>query len=153
MLWRLDSGSHVATLVTIVCLAASPILLSFVIAIFAMPAYRPTEINPDVTLMISDLAWIGSMLIWPHLCVAMLMVGIIILKTQGRPESFPAWSGWVSIIAAAIEPFQGAILFTKSGPLAPDGLLTWYAAVFSWGPWILLLSIAMLRILSRKREP
>src|SRR5947208_923126 len=54
MLWRLDAasedgGSKVLIAVTVVSLVASPILLSFDLAIFAIAAFRPESTSPDVT--------------------------------------------------------------------------------------------------------
>ena len=138
MLWRLDSGSHIATIATTVSLASSPIILSFNIPIMSIAAYRPADINPEITRAISDLAWLPSELIWPQLCVAMVLIGIIILKTQGRPESFPAWTGWLSLIAAAIEPFQAAIVFLKAARLHPTacspGMQRSFHGVFCFFP-------------------
>ncbi|MCU1650794.1 MAG: hypothetical protein JWQ60_1943 [Pseudonocardia sp.] len=57
--------------------------------------------------------------------------------------------GWYTLFAAAAEVFQSAIIFTKSGPLAPDGLLSWYTAVATWGFWAIATSTTMYRLLGR----
>jgi len=149
MLWRLDKGSRIATIVTEVCLISTPLLLFLDIPIFTIAAYRPAEISPEITRALSDLAWIASMLIWPPLMAGMLFAGIIILNTQERPDSFPKWMGWICIIAGAMEPHQAGIIFTKSGLFAPDGLMSWYGAVFTWGPWIFLMAIGMICMLNK----
>ncbi|MGV9840028.1 hypothetical protein ACWDUL_38340 [Nocardia niigatensis] len=152
MLWQADCA-RIATVVAIVSLAASPILLSFDLAFFAVAVYRAGEVNPDVTQAFSDVAWIGSMLIWPQLGFSMLLVGILILRQRGRAAVFPAWLGWLSIAVAVVEPGQAGIIFAKNGPFAPDAVLTWYAAVFTWGSWIVALTVVMLRRLpSQSRD-
>jgi len=149
MLWRLDTGTRVATIVAIVSLCSTPMLLALDICFFTIAAYRP-DISPEIIRAFSDTAWIGSMLVWPPLMLGMLIVGIIILKTQGWADSFPIWGAWVSFIAATAEPFQAGIVFTKTGVLAPNGLMTWYWAVFTWGPWIFLLAVAMIRLVAKQ---
>jgi hypothetical protein len=57
--------------------------------------------------------------------------------------------GWICIIAGAMEPHQAGIIFTKSGLFAPDGLMSWYGAVFTWGPWIFLMAIGMICMLNK----
>ncbi len=57
MLWRLEGGSRAVTAVTVASLVASPILLSFDLAIFGVVVFRPGEISPDVTRAMSDVAW------------------------------------------------------------------------------------------------
>jgi hypothetical protein len=145
MLWRLDNGSRVKAIAATACGLATPFLLAGDLAVFAVAAYRPTEINPDVTQTLSDIAWIGSELFWPILAAEMALIGVIMLASRGREGAFPVWLGWYTLVAALVEPFQAAIIFTKSGPLAPDGLLTWYAAVGTWGLWAAATSIAMYR--------
>jgi len=149
MLWQAGS-SRIATVVAIVSLSASPILLSFDLTFFAVASYRAGQVNPDVTQALSDVAWIGSMLIWPQLGFSMLIVGILILQSRGHRAGFPAWLGWLSIACAAIEPFQAGIIFAKTGAFAPDAALTWYAAVLSWGAWIIALTVVMIRRLSAR---
>ncbi|KDE98273.1 hypothetical protein Y900_004780 [Mycolicibacterium aromaticivorans JS19b1 = JCM 16368] len=149
MLSRLEGGSRAVTAVTVASLAASPVLLSFDLAVFGVVAYRPDRISPDITRALSDLAWLGSQHIWPMLTVGMALAGILILRTQGRPESFPAWLGYFSLVVALCEFGQLPIFFFKSGPLSGDGAAAWYLATFTWGPWILAAGWSMYQILGR----
>jgi hypothetical protein len=150
MLWRLEGGSHVVSAVTIATLAASPILLSFDLAVFGIAAFRPEDTSPDVTRALSDLAWLGSQLIWPMLALGMAVSGLLIIRTQGKPGSFPAWLGYFGLVCAVAELGQAGIIFDKSGPFAGDGALSWYLATFTWGPWILAAGWVMYRMLARE---
>lgn len=152
MLWNLDRGSEdggspVVVAVAIVSLLASPILLSFDLAIFAIAAFRPTSTSPDVTRALSDVAWIGSELIWPMLAAGMALGGMVMLRTRRQPGGFPAWLGWYSLVAAAIEFFQIPIIFIKHGVFSGNGAFPWYSTTFSWGIWALALGAAMWRSL------
>jgi len=142
--WRRSELSRTVTLVAAVSLAASPILLSFDLTFFAIAAYRAGSANADVTQALSDIAWIGSMLIWPQLAAAMALVGVLILKVRGA-DILPRWLGWFSVFCAAVEPFQLGIIFTKHGAFGPRGWTTWYGAVLTWGVWVLALSVVMCR--------
>jgi hypothetical protein len=152
-LWRLDAasedgGSRVVVLVAVVSLIASPILLSFDLAIFAVAAFRPGSTSPDVTRALSDIAWIASELIWPMLGAGMLLGGVIMLRTRHQPGGFPAWLGYYSLVAAAIEPLQIPIIFVKTGAFSASGAFAWYTTVFSWGIWALAIGAVMLRNLA-----
>jgi len=149
MLWQLEGGSRAVSAVIVASLAASPILLSFDLAIFGVAAYRPAEISPEITRALSDIAWLGSQHIWPMLMLGMALSGILILRTQGRPGSFPSWLGYFSLLVAVCELGQLPIFFVKSGPFSGDGAGAWYLATFSWGPWILAAAVAMYRVLGR----
>jgi hypothetical protein len=156
MLWRLDHGTRVKTIAATACGLATPLILAADLAVFAVAAYRPTETDPAITVALSDVAWIGSELFWPILAAEMALIAVIVLQSTGREGAFPRWLGRYTVVAAVAEPFQAAIIFTKSGPLAPDGLLTWYLAVGTWGLWAAATSISMFRILGRStaaRQP
>lgn len=150
MLWRQAGTPRIGVVVAIVSLCASPILLGFDEIFFAMAAYRAGHISPEITQTLSDVAWIGSMIIWPQLCFAMAAVGVLILR--GSSTVFPKWVGWLSIVAALIEPFQLGVVFTFSGAFGPRGWTSWYAAVFSWGAWIVALTFVMWRGLPSRRS-
>jgi hypothetical protein len=152
MLRRLEGGSGLVAIIATVGTVSIPILLAFDVAVWAVAAYRPETTSPDVTRAMSDLGWISSMLIWPPLCAGMALTGVIIFRTRQKVGAFPAWAGWLSYLAAVVEPGQAVIIFNKTGPFAPNGALSWYAAVFTWGPWIVFLSIQMARMLAQQHR-
>jgi uncharacterized membrane protein YidH (DUF202 family) len=151
MLWRLEGGSRAVTAVTVVSLAASPILLSFDLAIFGVAAFRPSETSPDITRAMSDVAWLGSQHIWPMLALGMALAGVLIIKAQGRSGSLPTWLGYFSLVVALCEFGQLPIFFFKTGPFSGNGVGAWYLATFTWGPWILAAGWAMYRVLGRQQ--
>lgn len=99
----------------------------------------------------SDVAWLGSQHIWPMLAAGMALAGVLIIRTQGRSESLPAWLGYFSLVVALCEFGQLPIFFFKSGPFSGNGVGAWYLATFTWGPWILAAGWAMYRVLGRQR--
>ncbi|TAM65654.1 hypothetical protein [Mycobacterium sp.] len=151
MLWRLEGGSRAVTVVTVASLAASPILLSFDLAIFGVVAFRPGDTSPDVTRAMSDVAWLGSQHIWPMLALGMALAGVLIIRTQGRAESLPGWLGYFSLVVALCEFGQLPIFFFKTGPFSGNGVGAWYLATFTWGPWIVAAGWAMYRVLTRQQ--
>ena len=152
MLRRLEGGSGLVAIVATVGTISIPILLVYDVVVWAIAAYRPQDTNADVTRAFSDLGWISSMLIWPPLAAGMALTGVIIMKTRRQAGAFPVWLGWFSYIVAISELGQAPIIFYKSGPFAPDGAGSWYLAVFTWGPWIIALSIQMFRMLAQQHK-
>jgi hypothetical protein len=152
MLRRLEGGSGLVAIVATVGTISIPILLVYDVVVWAIAAYRPQDTSADVTRAFSDLGWISSMLIWPPLAAGMALTGVIIFKSRGQAGAFPVWLGWFSYIVAIAELGQAPIIFYKSGPFAPDGAGSWYLAVFTWGPWIIALSIQMSRMLARQHK-
>jgi hypothetical protein len=152
MLRRLEGGSGLVAIVATVGTVSIPILLAFDCAVWSVAAYRPETSNPDVTRAFSDLGWISSMLIWPPLAAGMALTGVVIFKSRRQVGAFPLWAGWLSYLVAFAELGQAGIIFYKSGPFAPNGAGSWYLAVFTWGPWIVLLSVQMSRMLAQQHR-
>jgi hypothetical protein len=152
MLWRRRELSRPAIVAAMASLLSTPVLLAFDLTFFAMAAYRADHISPEIIQGFSDVAWIGSMLIWPPLAASMVVIGILILQLD-PPAFVPRWLGWYSLWCAAAEPFQGLIIFFKHGPFGPRGITTWYLAVPTWGFWIIALSIVMVRAVASSDEP
>jgi len=85
------------------------------------------------------------------LALGMALAGVLIIKTQGRSGSLPAWLGYFSLAVALCEFGQLPIFFFKTGPFSGNGLGAWYLATFTWGPWILAAGWAMYRVLGRQQ--
>ncbi|MCW2628615.1 hypothetical protein [Mycobacterium sp.] len=68
-----------------------------------------------------------------------------------------ALSGLVGVVLCIVAwelcfPQPPDFIFYKSGPFAPNGAGSWYLAVFTWGPWIIALSIQMSRMLAQQHK-
>ena len=158
MLWQLsaaseDSRSPVLVAVTMLSLAASPILLSFDLAIFGVAAFRPASTSPDVTRALSDIAWLGSELIWPMLAVGMALGGVLMLRTRHQQGGFPAWMGYYSLVCFVLEFGQIPNIMETRGPFSGRGIFAWYLPTLSWGVWALAIGVWMWRTLTTKRSP
>jgi hypothetical protein len=116
-------------------------------------AFRP-ERPPEITLMLSDTAWLqwvgGLTIYYP----AILTVGIAAFMDKSREPAFPRWFGYVSLwMAMLLLPGQ-CIFFFKTGVFAWDGLFSFWLAFAAFGAWFpiafWLLRRAVLRLESRE---
>lgn len=90
-----------------------------------LAAFRP-ERNPELILLLNDMAWIVfvapvGMIVVQNLCLAFA----VYLDSRERPV-FPRWVAPFSlVVAAAITPAAGAAV-TRTGPFAWDGVLSFW---------------------------
>ena len=115
----------------------------FCFVIFAIAAFRPDEIAPDITRMLNDLGWflflfdVGPFIVW------MIAVGLAILTNESDHSIMPRWAGYFSLWCAAGEAPAVLILFFKDGPFAFNGLIGFWLPLIAFFAWIVVLSFAM----------
>jgi hypothetical protein len=85
----------------------------------AVAAYRPQGVNGEITRAMSDLFVLSGVAAIPAFTAFFAAAAIVILRTG----AFPAWLGWLLVVAAAVQPLTFGALFTKTGAFAGDGAL------------------------------
>jgi hypothetical protein len=107
-------------------------------------AYRD-DIEPSALVLMNDLAWLMFVAITWTAVIQAFAVGAVILRNHDRPTVFPRWTGYFNIwVGIAFIPGTVAPL-VKSGPLAWNGVFTWWIPVITFVAWTLLMSGLMIR--------
>jgi hypothetical protein len=91
----------------------------------AVAAYRPQAIDPGLTRSLNDVFVLSAVAAVPAFTAFFGATALVILRTG----AFPAWLGWLQLIAAAVQPLTFGALFTKTGAFAGDGVLALYVPV------------------------
>lgn len=104
--------------------------------------YRPLE-APAITQRLNDLAWF-VWVSWAYLPAAQtIAVGAAILMDK-RPEPvMPRWVGYLSLWCALFYLPGGFAVLFKSGPLAWNGLITWWFLVIAYFVWVVAIIWAL----------
>jgi hypothetical protein len=97
--------------------------------------YRPLE-DIQLTHRLNDMAWfiwVG----WAYLPAAQtIAVGVAILKDKRAEPVFPRWLGYLSLWCSVFYLPGGLAVFFRSGPLAWNGLITWWFLVVAYFAWV-----------------
>lgn len=124
------------------CLTGGPTLFFIADLFWLLAAFRP-ERDPGMIQMFNDIAWIsftGQVGFLVGQCLFLAMA--IFLDRQERPV-FPGWLAWFNIlIAIAIAPAAFTAL-ALTGPIAWDGLLSFYVRNTAIGLWIVVMILVM----------
>jgi hypothetical protein len=85
----------------------------------------------------------GALFTVANLPLAVMLIAVAVLSF--RTGAFPAWLGWLSILAAAAQllPTFGIVL--DGGPMAVDGWLAAYLPYPLYVVWLASATVAMLR--------
>ncbi|MEV4241482.1 MULTISPECIES: hypothetical protein [Nocardia] len=112
-------------------------------------AFRP-ERNPQLIMLLNDLAWITftapvGMLIVLNLCLALA----VWLDRQPTPI-FPRWVSYFSIaIAMAMTPGAFAVIF-RTGPLAWDGIVSFWLRIGAFSLYLVVMFFVVLAAVRRQ---
>jgi hypothetical protein len=132
------------------CAAGGPTLFLVANVCWLLAAFRP-ERSPGLTQLLNDLAWITFTILVPFFigqCV------ILALAIYFDDLSRPVLSRWVAnfnlLVGAALVPasFVGVSL---TGPLAWDGLLSFWVKNVAIALWIAVMGIVLGRAIYRER--
>jgi len=85
----------------------------------AVAAYRPQGVDPTLTRELADIFVISGVVAIPAFTAFFAATAIVLL----RSGAFPGWLGWLTAVAAVVQPLTYGALFTKSGAFAGDGAL------------------------------
>ena len=103
----------------------------------------------DVTLALSDQAWL--MYVWPNpqTVLMFLTVGIAILRDPNPKPLFPRWLGFFNLAGALL--FVGSTFcnMAYSGPFSWTGLMAFWLPAIDFGNWFILMTFALLKAIKR----
>jgi hypothetical protein len=132
------------------CAAGSPALFLVANVCWLLAAFRP-ERNPELTQLFNDFGWITFTILVPFLIGQSVILSLAIYSDD-QPR--PVFSRWVAhfnlLVAAALAPaaFVGVSL---SGPLAWDGVLSFWLKNIAIAVWIAVMGIAVGQAIYRER--
>lgn len=113
--------------------------------------YRPQR-SPEVTQALFDLCWLMFVGVVSTAVIQCAAVALAILGDKHTQPIFPRWVGMFNIWTALIFGFGGVIVFFKSGPLAWNGVVTFWIPLSIYGAWLGVMIWAVLGAVARQER-
>lgn len=146
---RTEPEFPVFTYTQVACIGVGTMVAVFCFLIWAVAAFRPGDIDPDITLMLNDLGWFLFLFDVAPFMVWMLVVGLAVLMNRSSYRLLPRWVGYFSIWCAVGEAPAVLILFFKDGPFAFNGLFGFWLPLVAFFAWVMVLSVVTAREIGR----
>jgi hypothetical protein len=109
---------------------------------FATAAYRPDR-HPDLIQVLNDLGWIVFVAPVGMLLVQNLMLSLAIYHDDPVNPVLPRWVGHLSLgVALLVAPAATSVVF-DSGPLAWDGLISFWLKNIAYGVLLVALLVTL----------
>ncbi|HUN59298.1 MAG TPA: hypothetical protein VMU41_14390 [Candidatus Binataceae bacterium] len=149
VMWRIEGSSPVLTIVQVIGGALTAWVLMFCPAIWAVAAFRP-DIDPTTIRMLNDLGFILFNVTYAVTSVQAIAAGIVGLADESATPVFPRWvSYWAIFAGLSFIPIT-AMPFFKTGPLAWNGAITFWALFGTYLTWTASMGTCMAKDASRR---
>ncbi|BDB44939.1 MULTISPECIES: hypothetical protein [Mycobacterium] len=132
------------------CVAGGPSLFLVANVCWLLAAFRP-ERSPELTQLLNDFAWITFTMLVPFLIGQCVILALAIYFDDNSRPIFPRWVAVFNLlVAAALVPatFVGLSL---SGPLAWDGVLSFWLKNIAIGVWVVVMGVVLRAAVYRER--
>jgi hypothetical protein len=118
-------------------------------ALWLAAAHEAAALSPEVLHMLYWLGWLLIDLAYLVTSFQIAAVSLVFMRDK-RPEplvpSWVCWWGWVTLASFFV---VNAIPFTTTGPLAFNGVISFWIAFFTWFIWCPSLSYYVIRAIGR----
>lgn len=132
------------------CVAGGPTLFLIANVCWLLAAFRP-ERSPELTQLLNDFAWVTFTTLVPFLIGQSVILALAIYFDDPANLVLPRWVAHFNLlVAAALVPaaFVGASL---SGPLAWDGVLSFWLKNVAIGVWVVVMGVVLGQAVYRER--
>ena len=101
----------------------------------------PALAVPEITRVLNDLGWFTFVFPWVPFSVWCLAIAVPIMQDRSAVPVYPRWVAYLNIWTAIFFVPAGIIVFTKTGPLAWNGIFALYLPLFIFFGWVVAMSV------------
>ncbi len=134
----------------IACAGGPPTLFLIANMFWLLGSFRP-ERAPELTQLLNDLAWVTFTVLVPYLIAQCLVLALAVYWDRQERPVFRSWVAHFNlVIAVALAPAAfGAVTF--HGPLAWDGILSFWLKNIAIAVWIVVMGVVLAQNIRRQR--
>lgn len=147
---RMAHRTPIFSYAILACAAGGPTIFLMANLFWLTAAFRP-ERAPQMTQMFNDLAWMTfSSQVGFLIAQSVILALAIYLDRQERPI-FRRWVAHFNLLVAALITPAAFVGAAMTGPIAWDGLLTFWVRNIAIGAWIVVMAVVLGRTIERER--
>lgn len=134
----------------IACAGGPPTLFLIANMFWLLGSFRP-ERSPELTQLLNDLAWVTFTVLVPYLIAQCLVLALAIYWDRRDRPVFRPWVAHFNLLIAValMSAAFGAVTF--EGPLAWDGVLSFWVKNIAIAVWIVVMGAVLAQNIRRQR--
>lgn len=119
--------------------------------IWGTAAFRPEDIDPEITRMLNDFGWFAFLFDIPPFAFWIAAIAVLIFRDTRKNPAFPRWVAYFNLwVALLIWPAE-LMAFFKTGPFAFNGAFALYLPAGLFFAWVVTMSVVLIRKLSAEK--
>jgi hypothetical protein len=147
---RMAHRTPIFSYAVIACAAGGPTIFLMANLFWLLAAFRP-ERDPELTLLLNDLAWVTfSSQVGFLIAQSTILALAIYLDRQARPV-FERWVAHFNVLIAALLVPASFVGLAMDGVLAWDGVLTFWVRNLAVAVWIVVMAVVLGQAIHRQR--
>jgi hypothetical protein len=147
---RIKGVSHAVTYFQLSSFAASILLIIIPIVCWWIAAFRPETRSAESIQLINDLGWMMFVVGFAPFVAWFASTGLAILSDTSELPLYPRWSGYLSLFMAFVMVPPVMLIFVKTGPLAWNGLISWWIPLTDFFAWFVVITVLTVKAINRK---
>ena len=148
---RMAHRTPIFSYAIIACAGGGPTIFLLADLFWLLAAFRP-ERDPQLTMLLNDFAWVTFASQVGFLVAQSAILALAIyLDDQVRPV-FARWVAHFNVVIAALLLPAAFVGLAMEGPLAWDGLLTFWVRNAAIGVWIVVMGLVLGQAIYRQRD-
>jgi hypothetical protein len=148
---RMAHRTPIFSYAIIACAAGGPTIFLMANLFWLLAAFRP-ERDPELTLLFNDLAWVTfSSQVGFLIAQSVILALAIYLDRQERPV-FRRWVAHFNLVVAVLLIPAAFVGVALEGPIAWDGLLSFWVRNAAIALWIVVMGVVLGRAIYRQRS-
>jgi hypothetical protein len=147
---RMAHRTPIFSYAILACAAGGPTIFLMANLFWLLAAFRP-ERDPELTLLFNDLAWVTfSSQVGFLIAQSVILALAIYLDRQERPV-FRPWVAHFNLVVAVLLTPAAFVGLALEGPIAWDGLLSFWVRNIAIGTWIVVMGVVLGQAIGRQR--
>jgi hypothetical protein len=147
---RMAHRTPIMSYCLISCAGGPPCLFLIANLFWLLGSFRP-ERAPELTRLLNDLAWVTFTVLVPFLIAQCLLLALAIYWDRQERPVFKMWVAHFNVlVAVALAPAAFTAL-TFTGPLAWDGLLSFWVKNIAIFVWIVVMGVVLGQTIRQQR--
>ena len=139
---RMNHSTPILRYCVISCAAGAPTMFLVANLFWIIAAFR-TDRAPELTQLLNDLAWITFTAGVPFLIAQSLFLALAIFLDDQSTPVFPRWVAFFNILVAAALAPASFVALAHDGPLAWNGLLSFWVKNIGIFTWIVVMGVVL----------
>lgn len=147
---RMERGFPFLSYGSIALVGGGSVFFLLIPMTWAVCAYRPESMNPQILQFANDWVWFDWLFTWPPFTIWFFLIAWAIFKDHNVPTIYPRWVAYLNLWCGFLIFPAALIAFFHKGPFTYAGVGAFWMPVFVFFGEIVVMIWVTLRVINQQ---